>query len=172
MNKNKWLWLAIVGGLLVSAPLMAKKTSELQVINPSPATTAAEFSDQAQAVRAAMEDGGRFSEISSSNKKRVNELLIEIANFMVSGGFTELSVAHQTQMINAQEEANAILTKNDGDRLICTHERPTGTRFKQKVCRTADEIAERRRIDTDRNNFARGVQEPYRWASKEPPGGK
>ena len=161
MNKNKWLWLAMVGGLLVSAPLMAaKKTSDIQVVNTTKASTPADFAEQAQTVRTAMEQGGRFAEISSSNKSRVNELLVQIASLLSRGSFTALPVADQTEMINAQEEANAILTKNDGERLICTHERPTGTKFKQKVCRTAAEIAERRRVDTDQTNFSRGVPRP------------
>ena len=160
-NKKKWLWFAMLGGLLVSAPLMAaKKTSDIQVVDSTTASTPADFAEQAQTVRAAMEQGGRFAEISSSNKKRVSELLVHIANLVSRGSFAELPIADQTEMINAQQEANAILTKNDGERLICTHERPTGTKFKQKVCRTAAEIAERRRVDTDQTNFSRGVPRP------------
>jgi hypothetical protein len=51
-------------------------------------------------------------------------------------------------MFNAQQEVNAILSKRDGERLICKSERPVGSNIPIKTCRTASEMAQRRQNDT------------------------
>jgi hypothetical protein len=73
---------------------------------------------------------------------------------------------HQwTEVANAQEEANALLTDNDGDRLICRYEKRTGSHFRVKRCSTVDELARRRHED----------QEYFHYLNKRPvqqlPGG-
>ncbi|HNR92099.1 MAG TPA: hypothetical protein PKO41_06710 [Dokdonella sp.] len=109
------------------------------------ATTAATFAAQAEEVRREMKAGGRYTEISADERARVERNLEVIARlFAERNELSAMSDRQKLELINAQEDANAILTKNDDDRLICVSRRPTGSNFKQKQCMTAKQAREAR----------------------------
>lgn len=117
-------------------------------------TNASEFEQQVIALRKEMTPTGRFSQISAEERARVEENLDVITRlFEEKGELSAMGDSSRIKLINAQEEANAILTRNDDDRLICKMQRPTGSNFKQKQCMTvrqAREIREKARDGIER----------------------
>lgn len=104
------------------------------------------FEAQAAEVRKEMGTDGKYSAISVDDRTAVDTDLARIDALLKSkGSATKLNDAEQVDLMNAQERINAILTKNDGNRLICTLEPRTGSNFKQKICRTEAERAAIRR---------------------------
>ena len=92
------------------------------------AQTKTEFAEQAATVRKGMESGGRYEFVEPGERAKVEKRLHEIEVLFES--YIEGKRLHDEQLVallNAQEEINAILTKRDGDRLICTNEKPTGS---------------------------------------------
>lgn len=109
------------------------------------ATTAAAFAEQAADVRKEMKPGGRYTEITVEERARVEKNLDVITRlFEEKPELASMSDRQKIELLNAQEDANTILTKNDDDRLICKMERPTGSNFKQKQCMTAKQAREAR----------------------------
>ncbi|MCK9539801.1 hypothetical protein [Dokdonella sp.] len=108
--------------------------------------TPAEFEVQAAEVRKEMSTDGRYGAISVDDRNAVEADLKRIDDLLESKGSVKaLNDQEQVDLMNAQERINAVLTKNDGNRLICTMEQRTGTNFKKKVCQTArqrDQIRE------------------------------
>jgi hypothetical protein len=116
--------------------------------------TAAEFANQVVDLRKEMGPRGRFSTMTADERARVEVNLDVITQlFAKEGEFNAMGNADKVALVNAQEAANAILTRNDDDRLICKMERPTGSNFKQKQCMTvrqSRELRERTRDGMDR----------------------
>jgi len=99
-----------------------------------------DFEAQAAEVREEMGTDGQYGAISVNDRNAVEADLDRIAAILGSkDSAAKLSDQQQIDVINAQERINAVLTKNDGNRLICTMEQRTGTKFKEKVCVTARE---------------------------------
>jgi len=109
----------------------------------------AEFEAQAAQVREEMGTDGRYGAISVDDRKAVESDLDLIGAILVKDSPAKLSDQQQIDIANAQERINAVLTGNDGNRLICTMERRTGTHFKEKVCIAARERDTIRRNSTD-----------------------
>lgn len=118
-----------------------------------------EFDRQVSEVHAKMDGGGQYAEIGSKDRAAFDAELARIRALLerkLSTG--KLVDRDQVDLINAQERANAILTRNDGDRLICTWERRSGSNFKHKSCMTASQRDAARRNSQDgyQNAFMRG----------------
>lgn len=108
--------------------------------------TPSEFAEQAAAVRKEMGDEGRYREVSAADRSMVEAELSKIEGLLQSkGSANKLNDSEQVELVNAQEHINALLTKNDGNRLICSQEKRTGSNFKIKTCMTAFQREERRR---------------------------
>lgn len=104
------------------------------------------FAVQAAAVRKDMGPDGRYREVNAAERAVVEAELEKIEGLLQHRGSAEkLDDKDQVELVNAQENINAVLTKNDGDRLICTLDQRTGTNFKVKTCMTAFQRAERTR---------------------------
>ncbi len=89
--------------------------------------SAADFEAQAAEVRKQMEPEGRFGTISADERTAVEADLDRISSLLGEKGTpARLNDQQQVEMANAQERINAILTGNDGDRLICKFEPRTG----------------------------------------------
>ena len=98
----------------------------------------AQFEAQAAEVRKEMGTDGQYGAISVNDRKAVEADLDRIEAILGSkDSVSKLNDQKQVDIVNAQERINAVLTRNDGNRLICTMEARTGTRFKEKVCVTA-----------------------------------
>ncbi|MBO9664623.1 hypothetical protein [Dokdonella sp.] len=104
------------------------------------ADTPAAFAEQATKVREGMRPSGPYAGISASDRRVVESELDKIGALLErKGSASALSDGEQVELANAQERVNAILTRNDGDRLVCTYERRSGSNFKYKNCMTASE---------------------------------
>ncbi len=104
------------------------------------------FETQAAQVRKEMGPRGKYGGISLNERTAVETDLEQIDTLLHKrGSATKLNDSDQVALMNAQERINAVLTHNEGNRLVCTMEARTGTNFKQKVCRTQAEIDDLRR---------------------------
>ena len=125
------------------------------------------FEAQAAQVRKEMGPRGQYGGISLNERTAVGTDLDQIDVLLRKrGSATKLNDVDQVALMNAQERINAVLTRNEGNRLICTLEAHTGTNFKQKVCRTQAEI------DGTRRNSQKAFQDDLMRgsASQEKPG--
>ena len=145
------LGVALAIAFCLPATAEAKKSKNDDAVT---ATTASAFAAQAADIRSEMKPGGRYTEMSVDERARVEKNLEVITRlFEEKEDLSAMSDRQKIELINAQEDANAILTKNDDDRLICVSRRPTGSNFKQKQCMTAKqarELRERTRDGVDR----------------------
>lgn len=134
------LGLAMCGAFAGSA--VARTMSEPWKV----AVTAADFEAQVAEVRAEMAPNGRYDDLTATDRTTVEADLERIGALLRSNESGKpLTDRDQLELANAQERVKAILTRNDGDRLICTMEPRTGTKFKDKVCQTARQREEIRR---------------------------
>jgi len=131
-------------GLLFAGHAMAKDA-------PAPAVNASDkdsFQTVAEWVRKQMEPGGRYAEVNGSERRTIHERLDEMGKLFESrGAVDQMTLDEKKALLVDQEEINSILGKRDGDRLICTYERPIGSNLPVKSCQTARERDERRRLD-------------------------
>lgn len=108
--------------------------------------TPAAFAAQAADVRKEMGADGKYGAISVADRTAVEADLDKIdALVRKRGSADKLNDAEQVDLMNAQERINAVLTHNEGNRLICKMEPRTGSNFKMKVCMTKHERDEIRR---------------------------
>lgn len=120
--------------------------AEKQAAWTAKADTPEAFKAQAAEVRKQMGTDGKYGAIDVADRTAVDADLDKIEALLArKGSATKLSDNEQVDLMNAQERINALLTKNDGNRLICTMEARSGTHFKQKVCQTARERDDIRR---------------------------
>ena len=135
--------LAVTFNLGPNAVHASSPEAKVEVV---PATTPEAFAKQAEEVNQGMAPGERYGAISPADRKKVAADITKIAGLLEQVGSAEkLHNNEWVLLVNAQEHANALLTKNDGDRLICRYEKRTGSHFRVKTCQTAREIADTRR---------------------------
>jgi hypothetical protein len=129
--------------VMFSLPVFAKETSE-SAVN---ANTKETFASVSAWVHKEMSAGGRYSYVTEGERSKVDQKLSEMGGFFDKhGSVAEMSDADKTALFNDQEEVNAILSKRDGDRLICKNELPIGSHIPVKTCKTYSQI------ETDRHN--------------------
>lgn len=142
--------LAIVAtfGFAVTAPALHAAES---AGTRDAAHTAAAFAKQAAQVREQMRPGGRYAFLDATERATVDRDLTRIGELLGKRGTVDgLTDQEQVELINAQEEANALLTRNeDGARMVCRYEQLTGSRMRSKVCRTEAQWAELERSQQD-----------------------
>jgi hypothetical protein len=133
---------------------------------PEPAVNAGDrdaFAAVAEWVRQQMKSGGRYAEIKSNERNTVNQRLDEIARmFEKTGSVDQMTLEEKKRLLVTQEEINSILGKRDGERLICTYERPIGSNVPVKSCETARERDERRNADR-RDMERRQMNRQKKW---------
>ncbi|WP_313914879.1 hypothetical protein [Tahibacter sp.] len=127
--------LPLMLALLVPA-LSFAKDQKRSIVDPADKQ---QFADQAAAIRDAMKPGGRFQYLTVEERKAVNEHFDAIAAMLERRETERFGSDEQLDLLQAQENANAILTRRDGDRLICERRAPTGSNFKIKKCVTYTE---------------------------------
>ncbi len=109
-----------------------------------------EFDRQVADVQAEMSNGGQYAEIGRKDRAALDTEFARMRSLLDRKFSTgRLEDRDQVELANAQERANAILTRNDGDRLICTWERRSGSNFKYKSCMTASQRDGERRRSQD-----------------------
>jgi hypothetical protein len=132
---------------LLSGGAVAKDSAE-RVLNGQGQE---QFALQSSAVRAQMKPGGQYEFVSGADRaiveRRLDEISAIIARHADPSQFTDKDKA---ELLVAQEDVNAILTRNDGRRLVCERSAPTGSHLGQDKCRTVADI-ERQRRETRKN---------------------
>lgn len=139
----------IAASVLLSAlasPLSAATRNSDHVV----ADTHSAFQENAQEVRSEMRAGGRFSAITADDRQTVEADLAQMEALLSEyGSVDRLPPARKVELINAQERANSLLTRNDGDRIVCEFVEPTGSKMRQRQCRKARDIAHTRDVQRD-----------------------
>ena len=97
----------------------------------------AQFAELAAALEAEMRTGGRFEYGTSAERARIDAAVQRMGEALHGKrGLGDLSERERVAVFNAQEEINGILTKRDGERLICAHKKMVGSHRKFTVCET------------------------------------
>lgn len=126
-------------------------------------TTLEDFNGQSERVRRDMQPNGRYGGISAKDRQTVETHLDRIRTLLTErGSSAALRDAEQAEIINAQGEINALLTRNDGERLVCTLERRTGSKMLQKNCMTVADRDELRRKTQDASQ-QNAQNNPLNW---------
>ena len=104
----------------------------------------AQFPQLVEQLRAEMSPGGRFEEIAAAERAKVEEELGRMGELLAGAqSLEDLDETQRVALINAQERANAILTKRDGERLICQRRQLVGSHRTETYCETAQEKRDR-----------------------------
>jgi hypothetical protein len=143
-----------LAGVLAAGLAAAAKYDATQVVT---ARTKAAFADQAESVRRGLEPGGRYEFVERDERGVVERRLAEIQSLF--DGYAEgarLPDQSLVALLNAQEEINAILTRRDANRLVCTHAAPTGSHLPKDNCKRYGDI-QRARRDTEKWMWDRGA---------------
>jgi hypothetical protein len=126
-------------------------------------TTLDDFNAQSERVRRDMQPNGRYGRISARDRQTVESRLARIKTLLTErGSSVALRDGEQAEIINAQEEINALLTHSDGERLVCTLERRTGSKMLQKNCMTVADRDELRRKTQDASQ-QNAQNNPLNW---------
>lgn len=121
-----------------SLDIWAKQTSPAPDVK---AETREQFTSVASHVHEQMEPGGRFAGVTATQRETVTRDLAGMqALFDKFERVDSMDTNAKIQLYNAQSEVNAILTRNDGDREICTQEMPTGSNIPKTTCRKYRDI--------------------------------
>lgn len=133
--------------VMVFSTSLAAKDKVAPAIN---ASDKGSFDAVSSWVRKEMTPGGRYSAISTVERGRVDARLDQMSSLYANtADIAHMTEAQKYQMLNDQEEVNAILAKRDNDRVICKREIPVGSHIPVNTCRTAAEIEIRRRNDRE-----------------------
>jgi len=105
----------------------------------------AKFEQQRAAIENGL-NGDRYSELTSTQRRQVQQALHEIQRLLdrqqAAGALHE---EERVALFNAQEEVNTLLTKAaDDSRLICKREAKSGSHLRVNVCRTVAQIRRER----------------------------
>ena len=102
-------------------------------------------------IRMEIEQGGRWESVPDKDRPLLEMKLSEMEGILEGHeSISELAEHERLRLINAQGHANAILTQNDGHRLVCERITPVGSHRPVKQCTT---VAERRRASEDSRRF-------------------
>lgn len=114
------------------------------------AETAAEFAEVVAAVRAEMAPGGRYRFVQPAERATIDRGLEAMQKLFDDnmGQVAAMSQEEKIALFNAQESVNAILTRRDGDRVICEQRKPVGSNIPKTSCHTYAQEEEARRGTT------------------------
>ncbi|HEY3522047.1 MAG TPA: hypothetical protein VGK80_13540 [Rhodanobacteraceae bacterium] len=93
------------------------------------------------AIHQQMQPGGRWQYISQSERSTMDGSFADMDKLYDQfGSVDKMDNAAKVRLLEDQSTVNAILTRKDGDRLICTSEMPVGSHLAVKKCRSYAEI--------------------------------
>lgn len=133
------LSIAVCSMAIAPASVMAKEAFDLS------ATSAAEFRQQADALRNELKAGGKYASLSPKDKEQIGkqlEVLQDLYDDREAG--KRFGKRDEVKLVNASEEINGLLSGDEDDRLVCQQERRLGTNRTERVCMTVAERRERR----------------------------
>src|SRR5947199_130846 len=90
--------------------------------------TAEQFAQKTRQIQLELQPSGRYEFLGADERHHVEDDLARMAKMIKStGSISAMQPEQKVELFNAQERVNAILTKNDGNRLVCEHHRTTGS---------------------------------------------
>ena len=121
----------------------------------------AQFGELATALEAEMRTGGRFEYVTLAERARIDDALQRMGEVLHGKrGLGDLSERERVAVFNAQEEINGILTRRDGERLICANKEMIGSHRKFTVCETyAERMARTKNSREQADELNRRVQQ-------------
>ena len=146
--------------VFVAAPGTSMAASAPSTTQAVTADTLEDFQQQAARIRAEMAPGKRYADLSKRDVRTVERTLDEIHVLLErSESVAAMNEEQKTNLFSLQERANAILTANAQDEMVCEWVKKTGSNRRQRVCITA---YERDRMREDANHgFTRRNPSPF-----------
>lgn len=142
MRLRLWLVGAVAGAILLQASAVYAYKMEVIV----KAQNKSDFTAVMAAVHQQMQPGGRYEFVNHTDREKLDASFADMqALFDKYGTVTQMDQPVKVQLFNDQEAVNAILTHNDGKRLICESAAPTGSHIPRTTCRTYREVELQRR---------------------------
>ena len=137
--------------LVLAAPgVVFAKPAELPLRAGEP------FRVQQQKVRADLQGGEVYSEITAENRGRVVDALERMSLLVGDGSIESLSPEKKVEVFNDQELVNNLLTEaREDSRLICRREKTLGSQMASTQCFT---VAERERMKQSSQSYLRSAQ--------------
>jgi hypothetical protein len=91
----------------------------------------------AAAIQQQMQPGSRWQYINANERATINGSFADMSRLYDQfGSVDKMDQAAKIRLLADQSTVNAILTKKDGDRLICETHMPVGSHFPVKSCET------------------------------------
>ncbi|MBD9435136.1 hypothetical protein IB223_03435 [Pseudoxanthomonas sp. PXM03] len=153
----------VLGVLLVTSSVAHAKIDSLSTREGSrnALDIQSPFEAQQQRILNDLAGGEKYGEISPQDSAKVKEALSRMSSQLdrANGSVDGLSAEQRVAVLNDQELINAILTHaGEESRLVCTREKPVGTRRATTHCIT---VAERRRHREEaRNEMDKNFRSP------------
>lgn len=105
------------------------------------ADTKANFEAVVAAIQKQMQPGGRWQYVNKDERATIDASFADMAKlYDQSGSVDKMDQSAKVRLLADQSTVNAILTKKDGDRLICETTMPVGSHFPVKTCKTYAQI--------------------------------
>jgi len=129
----------------VAAPLAQPSSGEaIPEVDGKPtvnANTGDKFEVVAVAVRQQMQPGGRWQFVDKNERVMIDDSFADMSKlFGQFGSVDKMDDNAKVRLFADQSTVNAILTKKDGDRLICQSVVSVGSHLPVKTCRTYSQI--------------------------------
>ncbi|TAN06200.1 MAG: hypothetical protein EPN36_04575 [Rhodanobacteraceae bacterium] len=101
----------------------------------------ADFEAVVAAIHKQMEPGGRWQYVDKGERATIDGSFSDMSKlFDQYGSVDKMDQAAKVRLLADQSTVNAILTKKDGDRLICQSQIPVGSHLPVKTCKTYAQI--------------------------------
>lgn len=127
-----------------AAPAAPASTTAVPEENGKPvvkADTADHFQAIVAAIHQQMEPGGRWQYIDHQERATIDGSFADMQGLYDKFGSVEkMDQAAKVRLLADQSTVNAILTRKDGDRLICQTYMPVGSHLPVKTCKTYAQI--------------------------------
>lgn len=125
--------IAVMAGMFLWPLAACASKSEIA----AKAQNKADFSAVETAVKAEMLPGGRYEFVDNSERRTIDTNLAEMQSlFDQFETVSAMGKDAKFKLYVDQENVDAILTRRDDRRLICTSERPMGSLIPKRTCRT------------------------------------
>lgn len=133
-------------GWHATGPNSAVKTTDPSNQAVVKADTKENFEAVAAAIHKQMEPGGRWQFVSPGERTTIDGNFADMQKLYDKyGSVDKMDANAKMQLAADQSSVNAILTKKDGDKLICESSVPVGSHLPVKTCKTFAQIQQEQR---------------------------
>lgn len=157
MKLNLWMAGLLLDTACLAPSLSYAGTTEAATKAEKKADNKADFAAVVVEVTAEMATWGRYGFVSASERSTIDASLAQMQSFFDKfGTVAAMDKDAKLQLYEDQESVNAILTRRDDRRVVCTVERPTDSLVRKRICRTYGTVArDRRSAQEEMNRISR-----------------